>query len=194
MSAPFLTQSSAIYGKSDFFYRCGGSNTDDVTVFYGLFHRITYDDLLNLRTSFFTNSSNACRERCPLPFTFTVVIFGQTLKKASRQVLPITPGPIMVTVSESFPARYFAPDLRNAPVRITADKICRHSPVAPGILSSTSSQNGTRQTGSFILTVTSIPLHSGHLVFSSKICRHRHKPAVVCIFRHSLKLRIILEK
>ena len=34
----------------DFFYRCGGSNTDDVTVFYGLFHRITYDDLLNLRT------------------------------------------------------------------------------------------------------------------------------------------------
>ena len=56
-------------------------------------------------------------EAFPLPLILTVSMYGQTLKKAAREVFPMTPGPTIATVLESFLARYLAPTPGIAPVR-----------------------------------------------------------------------------
>ena len=66
--------------------------------------------------SFLTNSTNESIDFFPLPLIFTVSILGHTLINAARAVFPITPGPTMATVFESFLARYFAPTPGIAPV------------------------------------------------------------------------------
>ena len=73
--------------------------------------------------SVFTYSTKESSDFCPLPFTFTVSICGQTLINAARDVFPITPGPRTATVLESFFARYFAPTPGIAPVRYALNKL-----------------------------------------------------------------------
>ena len=73
--------------------------------------------------SFFTYSTNESIEFFPRPLIFTVSILGHTLINAASAVFPITPGPTIATVVESFLARYFAPTPGMAPVLYALNRL-----------------------------------------------------------------------
>ena len=76
----------------------GGAERDQVTVAHGFLEGVHLGDGRDAGCFSATHAMNFSMLARPRPLTFTVSMFGQVARKASRVVRAITPGPAMPTV------------------------------------------------------------------------------------------------